>query len=50
MKYVKPTDPPQKVRMAAKGDGTCLQFPGLGIVLEVLRGDRRRTAKAESPR
>ena len=26
MKYVKPTDPPQKVRMAAMGGGTCLQF------------------------
>jgi hypothetical protein len=29
MKYVKPTDPPQKVRMTAMGGGTRLQFPSL---------------------
>ena len=38
MKYVKLTDPPQKVRMAAMRGGTCLQFPGLDMVLEGLRG------------
>ena len=37
MKYIKPTDPPQKVRMAAMRSGTCLQFPGLDIVLEGLK-------------
>ena len=34
MKYVKLTDPPQKVRIAAMGGGTCLQFPGLDVFLE----------------
>jgi hypothetical protein len=34
MKYVKLTDPPQKVRIAAMGGGTCPQFPGLDVVLE----------------
>ena len=34
MKYVKPTDPPRKVRMTAMGGGTRLQFPSLNIVLE----------------
>jgi hypothetical protein len=38
MKYVNLTDPPQKVRTAAMGGGTCLQFPGLDMVLEGLRG------------
>ena len=34
MKYVKLTDPPQKVRIAAMGGGTCLQFPCLDVFLE----------------
>jgi hypothetical protein len=33
MKYVKLTDSPQKVRIAAMGGGTCPRFPGTGIVL-----------------
>ncbi len=30
MTYVKLTDPPQKVRMAAMRSGTCPRFPGPG--------------------
>jgi len=29
MKYVKLTDPPQKVRVAATGGGPCLQVPAV---------------------
>jgi len=34
MKYVKLTDPPQKVRIAAMGGGKCLQFPCLDVFLK----------------
>ena len=52
MKYVKLTDPPQKVRMAAMGGGTCLQFPGFNVVPEGLRGQcgDRRQRVAETAR
>ena len=36
MKYVNLTGSPQMVRTAVMGGGTCLQFPGLDIVLEMI--------------
>src|SRR5208282_3692362 len=50
MTYIRLTGPPQKVRMAALGGGTCPRFPGPGMVLEGLRGQFDLIHVAAHPR